>query len=37
VLSDRLGIPFEKIKLLHGDSDHLVAAGGTGGSRSVMQ
>jgi carbon-monoxide dehydrogenase large subunit len=37
VLSDRLGIPFEKIKLLQGDSDQLVAGGGTGGSRSMMQ
>ena len=37
VLSDRLGIPFEKIKLLQGDSDELVAGGGTGGSRSMMQ
>ncbi|HVC58931.1 MAG TPA: xanthine dehydrogenase family protein molybdopterin-binding subunit [Acetobacteraceae bacterium] len=37
VLSDRLGIPFNKIKLLQGDSDELVAGGGTGGSRSMMQ
>jgi carbon-monoxide dehydrogenase large subunit len=37
VLSDRLGIPFEKIKLLQGDSDELIAGGGTGGSRSIMQ
>jgi aerobic carbon-monoxide dehydrogenase large subunit len=37
VLSDRLGVPFEKIKLLQGDSDQLVAGGGTGGSRSMMQ
>jgi aerobic carbon-monoxide dehydrogenase large subunit len=37
VLSDRLGTPFEKIKLLQGDSDHLVADGGTGGSRSATQ
>jgi len=37
VLSDRLGIPFEKIKLLQGDSDELEAGGGTGGSRSMMQ
>jgi carbon-monoxide dehydrogenase large subunit len=37
VLSARLGIPFEKIKLLQGDSDQLVAGGGTGGSRSMMQ
>jgi carbon-monoxide dehydrogenase large subunit len=37
VLSDRLGVPFEKVKLLQGDSDQLVAGGGTGGSRSMMQ
>jgi carbon-monoxide dehydrogenase large subunit len=37
VLSDRLGVPFEKIRLLQGDSDELVAGGGTGGSRSIMQ
>jgi carbon-monoxide dehydrogenase large subunit len=37
VLSDRLGVPFEKIKLLQGDSDELLAGGGTGGSRSMMQ
>jgi CO/xanthine dehydrogenase Mo-binding subunit len=37
VLSAKLGIPFEKIKLLQGDSDELVAGGGTGGSRSIMQ
>jgi carbon-monoxide dehydrogenase large subunit len=37
VLAARLGVPFEKIKLLQGDSDELVAGGGTGGSRSMMQ
>ncbi len=36
VLSDRLGIPFEKIRLLQGDSDELIAGGGTGGSKSMM-
>jgi len=36
VLSDRLGIPFEKIRLLQGDSDELIAGGGTGGSKSIM-
>jgi carbon-monoxide dehydrogenase large subunit len=35
VLSDRLGIPFDRIRLLQGDSDQLVAGGGTGGSRSI--
>lgn len=37
VLSQQLGIPFERIKLLQGDSDELIAGGGTGGSRSMMQ
>jgi aerobic carbon-monoxide dehydrogenase large subunit len=36
VLSDRLGIPFERIRLLQGDSDELLAGGGTGGSKSIM-
>src|SRR5438128_12331059 len=36
VLSTRLGIPFEKIALLQGDSDELIAGGGTGGSKSIM-
>jgi aerobic carbon-monoxide dehydrogenase large subunit len=36
VLSSRLGIPFRKIRLLQGDSDALIAGGGTGGSKSMM-
>jgi aerobic carbon-monoxide dehydrogenase large subunit len=36
VLCSRLGIPFEKINLLQGDSDELLAGGGTGGSKSLM-
>jgi len=36
VLSTRLGIPFPKIRLLQGDSDALIAGGGTGGSKSMM-
>jgi aerobic carbon-monoxide dehydrogenase large subunit len=36
VLSTRLGIPFRKIRLLQGDSDELIAGGGTGGSKSMM-
>lgn len=36
VLSEKLGIPFDRIKLLQGDSDQLLAGGGTGGSRSMM-
>src|ERR1700688_358109 len=36
VLSERLGIPFEKISLVQGDSDRLIAGGGSGGSKSLM-
>ncbi len=36
VLCDRLGVPFEAVRLLQGDSDELVAGGGTGGSKSIM-
>ena len=36
VLSTRLGIPFQRIRLLQGDSDELIAGGGTGGSKSMM-
>ena len=36
VLSKQLGVPFDKIRLDQGDSDHLLAGGGTGGSRSMM-
>jgi carbon-monoxide dehydrogenase large subunit len=36
VLSDRLGVPFDKVRILQGDSDELLAGGGTGGSRSMM-
>src|SRR6266446_3690109 len=36
VLSSRLGIPFQQIRLLQGDSDALIAGGGTGGSKSMM-
>jgi aerobic carbon-monoxide dehydrogenase large subunit len=36
VLCDRLGVPFEKVRLLQGDSDQLIAGGGTGGSKSMM-
>jgi carbon-monoxide dehydrogenase large subunit len=36
VLSERLGIPFDKISLVQGDSDRLVAGGGSGGSKSIM-
>jgi len=36
VVADRLGLPFENIDLIQGDSDELIAGGGTGGSRSIM-
>ncbi len=36
VLSSRLGIPFESIRLMQSDSDELVFGAGTGGSRSAM-
>ena len=36
VLCDRLGVPFDRVRLLQGDSDQLVAGGGTGGSKSMM-
>ncbi|MEM6546480.1 MAG: xanthine dehydrogenase family protein molybdopterin-binding subunit [Pseudomonadota bacterium] len=34
-LHERSGIPFEKIRLVQGDSDRIAKGGGTGGSRSV--
>ncbi len=36
VLTERLGIPFDRFRLLQGDSDQLLAGGGTGGSRSAI-
>jgi carbon-monoxide dehydrogenase large subunit len=36
VLSDQLGVPFDKVRILQGDSNELLAGGGTGGSRSMM-
>ena len=35
VLARELGIPFERIRLVQGDSDQLIVGGGTGGSRSI--
>jgi carbon-monoxide dehydrogenase large subunit len=35
VMSDQLGVPFEAIKLLQGDSDIVHTGNGTGGSRSI--
>jgi carbon-monoxide dehydrogenase large subunit len=35
VMSDQLGVPFEAIKLVQGDSDIVHTGNGTGGSRSI--
>jgi carbon-monoxide dehydrogenase large subunit len=34
-LHDRLGVPFDRIAIVQGDTDRIPAGGGTGGSRSV--
>ena len=36
IISEKLGVPFEKIRLVQGDSDQLIFGGGTGGSKSVI-
>src|SRR6185503_9048020 len=36
VLSSKLGVPFDKVRLLQGDSDEIVFGAGTGGSRSAL-
>src|SRR5260370_22988413 len=37
VLSERLGVPFEKINMIQGDSDRInPVGGGSGGSKSLM-
>jgi carbon-monoxide dehydrogenase large subunit len=36
LLSARLGVPFEKIRIMQNDSDRLLFGAGTGGSRSMM-
>ena len=35
ILSDRLGIPVEKIRIIEGDTDQVSMGEGTGGSRSA--
>src|SRR5207248_1640550 len=35
-VASRLGVPFERVRLVQGDSDELVFGAGTGGSRSMM-
>jgi len=36
VLVDQLGVPFERIRVIEGDSDLVTFGGGSGGSRSIM-
>jgi carbon-monoxide dehydrogenase large subunit len=36
LITDTLGVPFDRIRLLQGDSDKLILGGGTGGSKSMM-
>jgi len=36
ILSDLLGIPFDRVRMVEGDSDRMAFGGGSGGSRSVM-
>ena len=36
VIADRLGVPFEKIRIVHGDTETMPRGGGTGGSRSLV-
>ena len=36
ILSDMLGIPFDRIRTVEGDSDRMSFGGGSGGSKSVM-
>ncbi|MDX6751614.1 xanthine dehydrogenase family protein molybdopterin-binding subunit [Geminicoccaceae bacterium 1502E] len=35
VLHDKLNVPFEKIRIIQGDTDQIRSGGGTGGSRSL--
>ena len=36
ILSDKLGVPFDRIRTVEGDSDRMSFGGGSGGSKSVM-
>jgi carbon-monoxide dehydrogenase large subunit len=36
ILSDLLDVPFDRIRIVEGDSDRMAFGGGSGGSRSVM-
>ncbi len=35
IISEKLGIPFDKIRVVQGDSDAIKSGGGTGGARSL--
>ncbi len=35
LVNDRLGVPFEQIRVIQGDTDRIRMGGGTGGSRSL--
>src|SRR5215470_10053956 len=36
IVHEKLGVPFDQIRLVQGDSDRLVMGGGSGGSKSLM-
>ncbi len=36
MLNDMLGVPFERVRVVEGDSDRMAYGNGSGGSRSVM-
>ena len=36
IVSSTLGVPFERLQLIQGDSDELISGAGTGGSRTVI-
>jgi carbon-monoxide dehydrogenase large subunit len=36
VVASTLGVPFERVKVLHGDTQETPSGGGTGGSRSLV-
>ncbi len=36
ILTDMLGVPFDRIRVVEGDSDRMAYGNGSGGSRSVM-
>jgi carbon-monoxide dehydrogenase large subunit len=36
IVSERLGVPFEAVRLMQTDSDAVTGGGGTGGSKSLM-